>query len=99
MKKTKIPSLVSVLIITLITTVFWVSLNIYRAITVKPALIVEENISRPLVPVLDQKAIQQLKQSVYVAKEQIPENVITSQRNNKTVITQTSSSSAEIIVQ
>jgi hypothetical protein len=75
MKKDKLPSLVSILILTLITSVVWVALNIYRSFAQKPALVVPENISRPLTPTLDQDTINAIESTLFLDTSQIPNEV------------------------
>lgn len=76
MKKKKLPSLVSILILTLITVFFWVAFDVYRLFTKPSDAVVPESISLPLNPVLDQNALDKLKQSVYFEDSQIEDFVI-----------------------
>lgn len=73
MKKNKLPSLVVVLILTLITVIMWVSFNIYRSLTSKPSPSVPANISEPLTPSLDTQTISQISSRIYLNESQIPE--------------------------
>lgn len=73
MKKNKLPSLVVVLILTLITAVMWISLNIYRSLTSKPAPAVPPEISEPLTPTLDTQTLNQINSRLYLNESQIPE--------------------------
>lgn len=75
MQKNKIPSLVSILILTLITAVIWVSFSIYRSITTQAPPPVPENISQPLTPTLDQDAINKVESGILFGSSQIPQNV------------------------
>lgn len=50
MKKDKLPSIVSILILTLMTVILWITLSIYHAFTTKPAASVPTEISAPLEP-------------------------------------------------
>lgn len=58
--KTKIPSLVTILILTVITSVMWISLSIYREVVVKPTSVVAKEISQSLNPNLDQNTINEI---------------------------------------
>lgn len=59
--KNKIPSLVSILILTTLTVILWISLNIYRAITVKPTEAVPKEVSLPFEPNLNQDVINDIE--------------------------------------
>jgi len=86
MKKNKLPSLVTTLILTLITSVFWVSLSAYRAFTAKPSDSVPKEISDPIVLTLDQTAIKKIESGIFLDSSQVPENVVTAP--SPTVLTQ-----------
>jgi hypothetical protein len=77
MKKTKLPSLISILILTLITSIFWISLSTYRAFTAKPSESVPKEISDPINLTLDQTAIKKIESGIFLDSSQIPENVVT----------------------
>lgn len=66
------------LILTLITSVFWVSLTTYRAFTIKPAESVPEEISNPIILTLDQTAIKAVESRIYLDSSQIPQLVTVS---------------------
>jgi hypothetical protein len=76
MKKNKLPSLISILILTLITAVLWVSLSTYRAFTVKPSESVPEEISKPITPSLDQITINKIESEIFFDGYQIPDNFV-----------------------
>lgn len=61
MKNLKLPNLISILILTLLTAIVWISLSIYRAFTIKPAPVVPQEVSEPLTPTLDTDTINQIK--------------------------------------
>lgn len=71
--KNRLPSLVTILVLTLVTSLAWIAFSIYRAITVKPAPVVPKDISQPLTPTLDTKTIDELKLKLYFDDSQIPE--------------------------
>lgn len=73
MKKNKLPSLVVVFILTLITAIMWVSFNVYRSLTTKPPSSVPSDISEPLNPSLDTQTINQINSRLYLNESQIPE--------------------------
>ena len=62
MKSKKLPSLVILMILSLITVLFWVSFSVYRVFTNKPAPIVPEEIIRDLNPTLDSSLIKEMEQ-------------------------------------
>jgi cellobiose-specific phosphotransferase system component IIC len=75
MKKNKLPSLILILILTLLTGVIWVSLEVYRTLTIKPAESVPEAVSNPINPILDQNIIKKIESAVFIDRSQIPDNV------------------------
>lgn len=77
MKQAKLPNLVSILILTLLTITMWISLSIYRAITSKPAPAVPQTVSQPLTPSLDVDSINKIESRLYLDDAQIPDNVVT----------------------
>jgi len=76
MKKTKLPGIVTILILTLITAVVWVSLSVYRSFTTKPEPAVPENISKPITPTLDTTVIKSIVSAIFLNSTEIPDNVI-----------------------
>lgn len=87
MKKVSLPKPITILVLTLMTTVVWVGLSVYRAITVKPPATVSEDILKPLNPVIDASVIKQVESSIYFEESDIPEiNIENSQATEPTVI-------------
>jgi hypothetical protein len=85
MKKKKLPSLVSILILTLITVFFWVAFDVYRLFTKPQDPVVPESVSLPLNPTLDQEVLNQLKQTVFLEDSEIGDLVTSpSNTNNST---------------
>jgi len=79
MQKNKLPRPISILVLTLLTTVVWISLNIYRAVTttkVPPS--VPEDVSRALTPSLDKTTIEKIQAAVFFEDSQIPDVVSSS---------------------
>lgn len=72
MKKGKLPSVVTVLILTLITAVMWVSLNVYRSLTEKPPPAIPPEISEPLDPSLDIQTLNQIQSRLFLEESEIP---------------------------
>lgn len=71
MPKTKPPKVVTLLIVSTITIVFWVAIDVYRALTIKPADPVPGEVIAPLDPTLDETALRSLEQRVYIEEDQI----------------------------
>ena len=77
MKKNKLPNIISILILTLMTIVLWISLTVYRAFTAKPAESVPQTVSAPITPTLNQGVVKQIESSIYLTGSEIPEDVTT----------------------
>lgn len=77
MKKNKIPKPISILILTLMTAVVWVSLNIYRAITVRPTPDIPQDVSEALNPTLNKEAITKIESAVFFQDSEIPQISVT----------------------
>jgi len=65
MKNKKLPSLINLLILTVICTVFWVSFNIYRVFTNEPSPAVSEEILLPIDPTLDIQTLNVIKEKIH----------------------------------
>lgn len=63
------------MILTLLTSILWVSLSIYRALTVRPSESVPKEISNPITPTLNQEMIKKIESGIFFDSSQIPENV------------------------
>lgn len=77
MKKSKLPNIVAILILTLITVVMWVGLSVYHAVTTAPPPVVSPAVSEPLTPTLDTQAIELIESSLFLDDSQVPDNVVT----------------------
>jgi hypothetical protein len=75
MKKNKLPDPITILILTLLTALVWVSLNIYRALTASPAPSVPEAVSKSIKPTLNQDAISKIESAIFLNDSQIPQIV------------------------
>lgn len=76
MKKTKIPSFVTITILTTITTAFWLLFSVYRAFTKTPALDIPSQIIEPLDPTLDSNTLDNLQLRTYFEDSQIPQTIL-----------------------
>lgn len=63
--KNKLPSVITLIILTFITIIFWVSFNIYTVFTKKAPIVVSEEILLPLDPKLDTEIINQIEGKNY----------------------------------
>lgn len=87
MNKSKLPNLIPILILTLITVVMWVSLDVFRALKKAPELTVPTEITQPLIPSLDQNSINQIESRIFLNDSQIPDNVTSSSPTPKALAT------------
>lgn len=76
MKVQKIPNIVIVLILTLITVIMWISLTIYSALTSKPPAVVPKEVSEPLTPTLDIDTLKQIGSRIFLNDSEIPDNIV-----------------------
>lgn len=65
MKPPKVPSLVSIAILTAITLIFWAFFTAYRVFTTKPPLSVPTELIEPLSPSLDRNTLDKVEGSVF----------------------------------
>ena len=89
MPKTKPPSLVTVLILTLITVIMWVGFDVLRLFNQPATPSVPENVSRQIDPTLDQSAIDQLESRIFLDDTQIPDTVISKTAGQELIFTDT----------
>jgi hypothetical protein len=82
MKKTKLPSIVSILILTLITTITWVGFDIYWAIRKTDNPVVSSAVSNPLDPTLDVSTINNIESRPFVNASDIPDTVANQNTNS-----------------
>lgn len=87
MKKTKLPSLIPILILTLVTVIMWVSLDVYTALKKPTQVVVPVEVSQPLSPSLDQNVIKQIESRTYLNDSQIPDNIVSSSPTPTTIPT------------
>lgn len=73
MKKPKTPNLVTVVILTTITVVFWVLFTVYRAFTQRPTPTVPPEILEPLTPDLDSAVLAKIQSRLFFEEGQIPQ--------------------------
>lgn len=72
MKKSSLPKPITILILTLLTALIWVGLNIYRTVAVKPVAPVPENILKPLNPTLNTDVLQKIEASIFIQDSEVP---------------------------
>jgi len=73
MEKNKLPNLIIILVLTLITIVTWVSLSVFRALSQKPVPDVAQEVSNPLTPTLDTDSLKKIESRLFLDDSQIPE--------------------------
>lgn len=71
MKKQKLPAVVVLLVMTVVTVICWIVFDVYWALSNKPSPVVSEEVLRPLNPVLDENALTSLQ-----SREELPEDTI-----------------------
>lgn len=71
MDKNKLPSLVTIAMLTLITIIFWIFFSVFRLLTTKPGIQVADEILRPLTPTLDRAALEKLQARIYVSEGEL----------------------------
>jgi hypothetical protein len=86
MKKDKLPKPISILILTLLTTTVWISLSVYRAITVEPAPSVPQNVVKSLTPTLNKESINKIESSIFLNDSEIPQTETQSSAPSPTVV-------------
>lgn len=72
MQKTKLPNIVSILILTMITTVMWVGFSIYRAFNQAPPPSVPADISASLTPSFDTNTVNKVESALFFSESQVP---------------------------
>lgn len=72
MQKSKLPSLITTLILTLITALMWIGFTIYRAITTAPEPSVPTAVSATFTPILDTDTLNKIKSGLFFEGSQIP---------------------------
>jgi len=69
MKKTKIPSLVTIAILTVITILFWIVFGVIRILTLKPSIQVEPHVTKSFSPELETTTLDKIQEKLYFGKE------------------------------
>jgi len=76
MKNKKLPNIISLAILTLITSVVWIFFNVYRVFTTKTEPKVSREILQPLSPKLNSEIISEIENRVFIEQNQIPETPV-----------------------
>lgn len=93
MNKPKPPSIIPLLVLTLIMVVMWVSFDIYRSFQKPTDVHVPESVLQPLTPTLDQTTVDQIEKRIYLDDSQIPDSVATAKHTADSAITGDSAAS------
>ncbi len=70
-KRKKLPSLVTIAVLTMITVVFWTGLEIYRALASRPVQDVPSQILAPINPNLDSRVLNRLQNRIDIADSEV----------------------------
>lgn len=73
MKKSKLPSLITLLVLTLITVLMWIGFMIYWAVVTGPEPSVPGSVSAKLTPSLDSDTIDKIDSALFFNKSEIPQ--------------------------
>lgn len=73
MRKSKAPRLITVLIATTVTIVFWIFFSVFRIFVSTPPVIVPEELLTPLSPILDTTSLENIEKRVYFEEHEIQE--------------------------
>lgn len=73
----KVPKLVTIAILTVITIVFWIGFGIYRIFTKSESTPLASDVTLPLSPTLDQSVLSGLKNRLVLTDNEIGETILT----------------------
>ena len=76
MNKNKLPNIIPILILTLVTVTSWIAIELYTALSKHPQITVSENISRSFSATLDQDSINKIESRLFMTDSQIPDMTI-----------------------
>jgi len=76
-KRTKLPNLVVIAILTTITVIFWIGFGIYSIFQHKPETLVPKEITQSLDPNLDLVTLKRLESKLLLPDSQIGETILT----------------------
>lgn len=67
----KVPSIVTILILTAITIIFWIVFGVVRIFSTEPSPSIPEEVMNPLNPNYDKTMVDKVEQRIYFDKEQV----------------------------
>ncbi|MFZ5932483.1 MAG: hypothetical protein ACOYT7_00115 [Patescibacteria group bacterium] len=76
MKKSKVPSLVTIAILTTITVLFWVGFSVYRIFTDEPEPNVPGEILEPVSPTLDSETIDKIQGRIFFGEQEVQTQIL-----------------------
>ena len=76
MKKTKVPSVVVVMVLTVITISFWIVFSVVRIFQKEASPSIPPEILNPLNPSYDKTAVDKIQERIYFDKEQVFGNTV-----------------------
>ncbi len=65
MNKKKLPNFIILIVLTLITALFWVSFSIYQVFKTEPTISVPEEVILKINPKLDMETVNLMKEKIY----------------------------------
>lgn len=75
MKKLKVPSLVTIMVLTVITISFWIVFGVLRIFRTEPSPSIPPEILNPLNSSYDKSVVDKIEKRIYFDKEQVFETV------------------------
>lgn len=75
MKKLKVPNIVAVMILTIVTISFWIVFSVVRIFRTEPTPSIPPEILNPLNPNYDKTVVDKIEGRIYFDKEQVFETV------------------------
>lgn len=73
MKNKKYPSLVRLIFVTTLTIIIWIAITVYHVIVKESPVIIDENISQPIDPSLNQDVMQAIEEGHFIEQKDLPE--------------------------
>lgn len=75
-EKRKLPGIVKMAILTVITVIAWIGFEVYRALTLEPPAVVSPKILEPIIPDLDSQSLNKLQKRIHLEESEIGDTTI-----------------------
>jgi len=106
MKNKKLPNIVTMLILTTITLLFWIGFSVYRTLSKSPTAKVPEEVIKPLTPTLNTTILSELDAKLFFSQTDvgniisptIPDEIVEELVEQEITISEESTEESEIIV-